>query len=182
MFKQFSAFWKTPELRRKIIYTLFILFIFRLVSHVPVPGADINNLRAILSQYEILGLLDLFSGGTFYNFSVVALGLNPYINASIIMQILTMAFPKLEALSKEGEYGRHKINQYTRFLTVPLSMVQSFAAVSFLQRGDLKVFGALDSYSLIGVVLTLVAGAIFLVDLDFQFFRFGICSPRFDQD
>lgn len=158
-----ASFWRIKELRKKILYTIFILVIFRLVTHIPVPGADINNLRSIISRYEILGLLDLFSGGTFFNFSIIALGLNPYITAAIIMQLLIKVFPKLEELSKEGEYGRRKINQYTRFLTVPLSLIQGFGLISFLQRGDLKVFGSLDPLTLLSVVLTLVAGTVFLM-------------------
>lgn len=163
MIEKLRFFWKLTELRKKVLFTLLILAIFRLVAHVPVPGADINNLRAIISRYEILGLLDLFSGGTFFNFSILALGLNPYINASIIMQLLTMIFPKLEELSKEGEFGRRKINQYTRFLTVPLSLVQAFGLLALLQKGELKVFGNLDVLSLTSVLLTLVAGTIFLM-------------------
>ena len=163
MKKILSAFWKTPELKRKLFFTLVVLLIFRLVTHIPVPGADISKLRDIIGRYEILGLLDLFSGGTFSSFSVMALGLNPYINASIIIQLLTMVFPKLEELSKEGEYGRQKINQYTRYLTVPLALVQSFGVVSLLQRGEVKVFGSLDALSLISVILTLVAGTVFLM-------------------
>src|SRR3990167_6281328 len=125
MWQTLVSIWRTPDLRSKILFTLGIIVIFRLAAHVPVPGVDINSLRSLFASSQLISLLDLFSGGTLLNFSVIALGLNPYINASIIMQLLTVAIPKLEELQKEGEYGRQKINQYTRFLTVPLSVIQS---------------------------------------------------------
>src|SRR4051794_9866120 len=103
--------WRTPELRNRILFTFGVLFVFRLAAHIPIPGVNLDNLRTYFSQNQLLGLLDLFSGGTLFNFSVIALGLNPYINASIILQILTFAIPRLEELSKEGEYGRRIINQ-----------------------------------------------------------------------
>src|SRR5574340_1765090 len=115
------AAWRTPELRKRIVFTAIVFFIFRLFAHIPVPGIDLVALRQLFNQNQFLGLLDIFSGGTLANFSVMALGLNPYINATIILQLLQMVFPKLEELQKEGESGRQKINQYTRFLTVPLA-------------------------------------------------------------
>src|SRR5438128_2354920 len=121
----FRNSWKSEDVRRKILFTAGILIIFRLFAHIPVAGVNAANLKNLFSHNQFLGLLDIFSGGTLSNFSVMALGLNPYINASIILQLLTMVFPKLEALSKEGEYGRQKINQYTRLLTVPLAALQS---------------------------------------------------------
>jgi preprotein translocase subunit SecY len=111
--------WKIPELRKRILFTAFIFVVFRLAAHIPVPSVDIVALKDLFARNQLLGLLDIFSGGTLANFSIMALGLNPYINSSIIFQLLTMAIPKLEALQKEGEYGRKKINQYTRILTVP---------------------------------------------------------------
>src|SRR5450830_1154781 len=121
----FRRAWNVPELRKKILFTAFIFFVFRLFAHIPTPGVDIVALKHLFSQNQFLGLLDIFSGGTLANFSIMALGLNPYINASIILQLLQIVFPKLEELSKEGEYGREKINQYTRLITVPLAAVQS---------------------------------------------------------
>src|SRR5512143_3567188 len=127
------ASWKSPELRRKILITAFLFVVFRLFAHIPIPGVDTKRLAALFSQNQFLGLLDIFSGGTLANFSVMALGLNPYINASIILQLLTMVFPKLEALSKEGESGRQIINQYTRLLTVPLAALQSIGMYALLR-------------------------------------------------
>src|SRR4030042_4821709 len=113
--------WKTPQIRRKIIITALLFILFRLFAHIPVPGIDREKLAQLFASNQFLGLLDIFSGGTLVNFSIMALGLNPYINASIILQLLTIVFPKLEELQKEGEYGRGKINQYTRMLTIPFS-------------------------------------------------------------
>src|SRR5512143_124367 len=102
------ASFKTPELRRKLLYTLIVFVVFRLFAHIPIPGVDTNRLAELFRGNQFLGLLDIFSGGTLVNFSIMALGLNPYINASIILQLLTIVFPKLEELQKEGEYGREK--------------------------------------------------------------------------
>src|SRR3990172_11778639 len=125
---------KTPELRKKIIFTALIFFAFRIFAHIPVPGVNLAKLKTLFSQSEFLGLFDIFSGGTLANFSVMAIGLNPYINASIILQLLTIVFPKLEELQKEGEFGREKINQYTRFLTVPLACLQALGMYALLRN------------------------------------------------
>ena len=152
---------KIPELRKKIIYTALILIIFRLFAHLPVPGVDTLALKRLFSSNQLLGLLDIFSGGTLANFSVMALGLNPYINASIILQRLTMLFPKLEELSKEGEFGRAKINQYTRFLTVPLAALQAFGMYAILKSQN--IMGAVTPLTLVAMILTLTAGCILLM-------------------
>src|SRR5579872_1776356 len=124
---------KSPEIRRKILFTLAIFFVFRIFAHIPVAGVNIAQLKQLFASNQFLGFLDVFSGGTLSNFSVMALGLNPYINASIILQLLTMVFPSLEALSKEGESGRQKINQYTRLLTIPLAALQAFGMFLLLK-------------------------------------------------
>jgi len=152
---------KIPDLRKKIIFTAVMLAVFRIFAHVPIPGIDTKALKNLFEQNQFLGLLDIFSGGTLANFSVMALGLNPYINASIILQLLTMVFPKLEALSKEGEYGRQKINQYTRFLTVPLSILQAFGMFALLRNQ--KIIGVLSPVTLIAMVVTMTAGTIVLM-------------------
>ena len=107
MFKIF----KLPELRKKIVFTIFIIVVFRLLAHIPVPGVDTSSIKAYLEQSVFFGFFDLFSGGGFQNFSIVTLGLGPYINASIIMQLLTMLVPSLEELAKEGEYGSAKCHE-----------------------------------------------------------------------
>ena len=152
---------KTPEVRKKIIFTALILLIFRILAHIPVVGVDVFQLKNLFSQNQFLGLLNLFSGGTLANFSIMALGLNPYINASIILNLLTMVFPKLEELSKEGESGRKKINQYTRFLTVPLAFMQAFGMYALLRSQ--QFIGNLGPLELLSFVLTLTAGTMILV-------------------
>ena len=116
----FSRVLKSTEIRRKLVITGVILIIYRLIAHIPAAGIDISSLQALFLGSPLLSLLDVFSGGTLANFSIMALGLTPYINASIIIQLLTYVIPGLEELSKEGEYGQEKINQYTRILTIPL--------------------------------------------------------------
>lgn len=161
IFADFRTAFKIPDLRKKILFTALILFIFRLVAHIPVAGVDLTLLKQLFSRNQFLGLLDIFSGGTLANFSVMALGLNPYINASIIFQLLTMVFPKLEELSKEGEYGREKIDQYTRIVTVPLAILQAFGMYALLHSQ--KIIGALSPLSVAVMIATMVAGTVFLM-------------------
>jgi preprotein translocase subunit SecY len=153
--------WKVPELRRRILFTAFIFVIFRLAAHIPVPAVNVIALKELFAKNQLLGLLDIFSGGTLANFSIMALGLNPYINASIIFQLLLMVVPQLEALSKEGEYGRKKINQYTRLLTVPLAMLQSFGMYVLLRNQQIITY--LDPLKIVSLVITMTAGTIFLM-------------------
>lgn len=152
---------KTPEVRRKILFTAGIFFVFRLFAHIPVSGVNVNQLKSLFEQNQFLGLLDVFSGGTLANFSIMALGLNPYINASIILQLLQLVFPKLEEMSKEGEQGRQKINQYTRFLTVPLSCLQAIGMYALLRSQS--IIGNLAPIDLIAFMVTMTAGTMFLV-------------------
>ena len=163
---------KTRELRRKILFTAFIFFTFRIFAHIPIPGVDLVKLRNLFSQSEFLGLLDIFSGGTLANFSVMAIGLNPYINASIILQLLTLVFPKLEELSKEGEYGREKINQYTRFLTIPLAAVQSIGMYAILKNQG--IIGAQSPITLVSMFVSMTAGTILLMWFGELISEFGI--------
>jgi len=153
-------------MRRKIIFTLFIFLVFRAFTYVPVSIIQLDKLRSLVSSNQFLSLLDIFSGGTLLNFSVMALGLNPYINASIILQLLTMVFPKLEALSKEGEYGRFKINQYTRLLTLPLTLAQSVGIFFLLKNNQLLALGnngQVPFLQFVSFMFTMVAGTYILV-------------------
>ncbi len=152
---------RDPQLKAKIIFTLFIFLAFRFFAFLPVPVIDLTKLKVLFSQSQFLSLLDIFSGGTLVNFSVMALGLNPYINASIVLQLLQVIFPNLEQLAKEGEYGRYKINQYTRFLTVPLTIVQTIGIYALLKNQ--KIIGFLTPLQFISFVLTLAAGTFILV-------------------
>jgi preprotein translocase subunit SecY len=152
---------KDPTLRKKVIFTFFIFFVFRLFAFLPVPAIHLDKLKELFASNQFLSLLDIFSGGTLVNFSVMALGLNPYINASIIIQLLTVVFPQLEKLAKEGEYGRHKINQYTRMLTVPLTIIQSIGIYVLLKNQH--IIGNLSPIEFFSFILTLVAGTFVLV-------------------
>jgi len=163
---------KTRELRKKIIFTAFIFLIFRIFAHIPVPGVNLEKLKTLFAQSEFLGLLDIFSGGTLANFSVMAIGLNPYINASIILQLLTIVFPKLEELQKEGEYGREKINQYTRFLTIPLACLQSLGMYALLRNQG--IIANLQPLVLLSLVATMTAGTILLMWFGELISEFGI--------
>ena len=164
--------WKVPELRRKILITAFLFFVFRLFAHIPMPGVDTAKLASLFAQNQFLGLLDIFSGGTLVNFSVMALGLNPYINASIILQLLTIVFPKLEELSKEGEFGREKINQYTRLITVPLAVLQAIGMYALLKNQG--IVGVADPLTLISLILTMTAGTIFVMWLGELITAYGV--------
>ncbi len=164
--------WKVAELRRKLLFTAGIFIIFRFAAHIPVAGIDTTALRQLFERNQLLGLLDIFSGGTLANFSIMALGLNPYINASIIFQLLTMVIPRLEELQKEGEQGRQKINQYTRILTVPLAAVQSLGMYALLRNQ--QIIPTLTPFHLVSLVVTMVAGTIFLMWLGELISEYGI--------
>src|SRR2546427_4219306 len=141
-----------------------MLLVFRFLAHVPLPGVDQGQLQQILQNNQLLSLLDLFSGGGLSRFSVVALGVNPYINASIIMTLLNQTIPALDNLSKEGEYGRNKINQYTRVLTVPLALLQGIGVAVFMQRsGVMPAFGPQDLGLTLAILSSLVAGTLILM-------------------
>ena len=161
-----------PELKKKIGFTAGIFAIYRLLAHIPVSGVNTEQLRQLFASNQFLGMLNIFSGGTLASFSIMALGVAPYINASIILQLLTMVFPKLEELSKEGESGREKINQYTRWLTVPLAVVQSFGVVALLRSQNLMVTGGI--VETIAVVATMIAGSMLLLWLGELITQYGI--------
>lgn len=163
---------KTPLLRQKIGFTLGILVLFRLIAHIPVPGVNLVLLRQFFSQNQLLSLLDIFSGGTLANFSIAALGLNPYINASVMMQLLTLVSPQLEELSKEGEYGRAKINQYTRIITIPLAIVQSLGMYGILRSQN--IITNLDPVTLIALVASMLAGTMIMIFLGQLINQFGV--------
>lgn len=164
--------WGTPDLRKKILFTGAILLVYRLLAHIPVAGVDRQALAQLFSGSQLLGLLDIFSGGTLANFSLIALGVGPYINASIIVQLLTMVFPKLEELSKEGEYGREVINQYTRWLTVPIALLQGFGMYTLLRNQ--QVIGNLDVLSLTALIITMTAGTVLSVWLGELITEYGM--------
>ncbi len=164
MFESLLNAFRAPDIRRRILYVLGLLIVFRLLAAVPVPGIDRQQLADFVSGNTLVGLLDLFSGGGLSNFSVVALGMNPYINSSIIMQLMSGVVPSLQALSREGEYGRNKINQYTRYLTVPMAVLQSYGVLALL-NSQRVLTGTFDlaSFTTLTQMATLTAGAIALM-------------------
>jgi preprotein translocase subunit SecY len=171
MWNTFKNAWKIEDLRKKMVYTLLMLFVYRVGSFIPVPGIDSSYMQSLVSGNTLLGLLDIISGGAFANFTVFAMGITPYINASIIMQLLTVAIPRLEQLAQEGEEGRKKIAQYSRYLTVILAFVQAIGITYGLAQGALK------NQSILGyiiVALTLTAGTAFLMWLGEQITENGI--------
>jgi preprotein translocase subunit SecY len=162
----FSAF-KIPDLRRKIIFTLLMLMVFRVVAHIPVPGVDLVRLEQLLQENQLLGMLNLFSGSALRQFSIAAMGVYPYITATIIFQLLIPIIPRLEELSKEGESGRATINRYQHIATVPLALLQAFGQCQLMkQQGVLSNFGVFDSATSlrsIAILLSMTAGSMFLV-------------------
>ncbi|OGB74450.1 preprotein translocase subunit SecY [candidate division Kazan bacterium RBG_13_50_9] len=174
MWQTVTQIFKHKDLRGKILYTLLLLVIFRVVSLIPIPGVDLDQLGQLFAQNQFLGLVDIFSGGSLGNFSIALMGVAPYINASIIMQLMTMAIPSVEALSKEGEYGRRKINQYTRYLTVPLAFLQSYGMITLLQRSEFQILGDLGIYRLLAILITVTAGTIFVMWLGELISEFGV--------
>ncbi len=152
---------KVPDLRKKLLITAGIIIVYRIAAHIPAGGVDLVALRSLFQGNQFLGLLDIFSGGTLGNFSIISLGLNPYINASIIIQLLTMVFPSLEALAKEGEYGKQKINQYTRYLTVPLAILQAIGMVTLLKNQGVLL--TLSPINILTIIATMTAGTMFVV-------------------
>jgi len=155
--------WKDHDLRRSILFVLGMLVVFRVAAHIPVPGVDVGALKEFFDSNAILGMLNIFSGGAMKNFSIVALGIGPYITASIIMQLLTMIVPSLEEMSKEGEGGRQKINMYTRWLTIPLAALQGFSMIKLLQQSSRNIIGELSIMQYVTTLVVLVAGTIFLM-------------------
>jgi len=172
----FKKIFSNPRLQKKILITALVLIVFRIAAHIPAAGVDRQSLTLLFSGSPLLSLLDVFSGGTLANFSIMALGLNPYINASIIFQILGYVVPQLEELQKEGEYGQEKINQYTRLLTVPLAIMQSFGMYALLKSQS--IIGNLEISQLIFLCLTMTAGtmlAVWLGDIITEYaFKSGI--------
>ena len=170
--QKLSLIFKDPQLRRKTFVTLLIILVFRIFAFLPVPAIDLSKLRDIFANSQFLSLLDIFSGGTLVNFSVMALGLGPYINASIIIQLLTIVIPQLEALTKEGEYGRFKINQYTRFLTIPLTLIQGVGIYVLLRNQN--IIGTLSPLEFFSFVITLLAGTFIIMWMGELISEFGL--------
>jgi preprotein translocase subunit SecY len=169
---------RIPELRRKLLFTLGLLFAFRVLASISIPGANPRALNDLFSGNSLLGLLNLFSGGGLQRFTIVALGLNPYINATIIMQLMTVVSVRLKELSKEGEIGRKKITRYTRWLTVPLAMLQAYGYLALFTNPQVTKDGAILSNpsgaTEISIILTLTAGTIIAMWLGELITEYGV--------
>ncbi len=172
IFDKLKQIFQTKELRNKILFTLGVFFFFRLLAHIPVPGVDLDRLRSIFAASQFLNLLNVFSGGTLANFSIVAVGINPYITASIVMQLLTMLIPRLKELQKEGESGQEKVNQYTRMIAVPLALVQSISVIAILNSQQL--LDTSNKLALAALVTSLVAGAMIVMWLGELVSEYGL--------
>jgi len=170
MFDAFSL----PDLRRKILITFGILVVFRFVAHIPLPGVDLSALQQLFERNALLGMLDMFSGGAMRRLSVAAMGVYPYITASIVMTLLVPIIPQLRALSQEGEAGRDKINRITHWLTIPLAGLQGYGQLIYLQRQTPPVIGSAAVLPMATMVVSLIAGTMFLVWLGERITEYGI--------
>ncbi|SHE46934.1 preprotein translocase subunit SecY [Clostridium fallax] len=164
--------WKVPDLRKKILWTFFLVAIFRMGSHIPVPGINTGYLKEITQQVGLVGFYDLISGGAFSRFSIFALGVVPYINASIIMQLLTISIPSLEQLSKEGEEGRKKIQKITRYASIALGFITAYGTyIIIYNQGAIKDVSFGMTFL---ILITLVVGSTFCMWLGDQITVKGI--------
>jgi len=153
--------WALPDLRGKLIFTALMLIIFRFVAHVPVPGVDPVKMAEIFQNTPLLGMLDMFSGGAMRNFSIAAMGVYPYITSSIVMTLLVPIIPRLREISAEGESGRHRINLFTHWLTVPLAALQGYT--QFVVLRGYGTVNVTDPLAIGAIVVSMTAGTMFLV-------------------
>tara|TARA_A100001037_G_scaffold251520_1_gene235079 strand:+ start:8502 stop:9818 length:1317 start_codon:yes stop_codon:yes gene_type:complete len=153
---------KFPDLRNKILFTLGILALYRFIAYIPIPGIDQGRLDNLFQNNELLGFLDLFSGGALSRMSIVALGVFPYITASIVMQLLTPVIPTLQQISREGEAGRAKMNKITHWLTVPIAVAQGFGQITLLRQSNI-IDGSTIGIATVAAIISMVAGTIFLI-------------------
>jgi len=175
LFSTFKNIFKVKELRKKVLFVLAMMLVYRLGAHIPVPGVDVGIIQETLFQGSgsgVLDYLDMFAGGALRNFTIFAMSITPYITASIILNLLTVVIPKLEELSKQGAEGRKKIAQYTRYGTIVLAVIQGIGITSYINR-----FGAIPNptlFDLFIIVVTLTAGTAFLMWLGEQINEKGI--------
>lgn len=164
MFEKLRRIWKIKELRNSLLFLLLAVSIFRVAAHITVPGIDATGLDTFLNSNQFFGLLNMFSGGTLENFSIVALGIAPYITSSIIFQLMGMIFPQVEEMQKDAQ-GREKLNRWTRYTAAPLAFVQGFGVLSIIQQqgGTLGSAFSIEGFALIVALVSLTAGTIFLM-------------------
>jgi preprotein translocase subunit SecY len=165
MFKYLSQIWRSKDLRNKILFTLGAILVFRITTQISIPGANVEAIRAVFQKNSLFGIFSALTGGSAENFSIVMMGVSPYINASIIVQLLAVIIPKMEALSKEGEQGQKKLNRYTRWLTLPLALVQSYGMIVLLNsQSQTPIIDNISTLSVIlPIMLTITAGTVWLM-------------------
>src|ERR1700733_7096971 len=176
LFDTIANMFRIPDLRKRILFTLGLLAVYRFGGHIPTPGIDGKRLTEFFQQNSgtVFGFFDLFSGGTFRRLTIFALGIMPYITSSIILKLLTVVVPTLEKLQKEGELGRRKITQWTRYLTVILAMVQAFGIASLLQTSQQGFVTNPGFGFTLMTMLTLTTGTAFIMWLGEQITERGI--------
>jgi len=162
MFSKLEQIWKAKDLRNNILFVLGMLVVFRFAAHIPVPGVNAVALKNLFASNQILGLMNLFSGGGMETFSIVMMGVAPYITSSIIFQLLGMIVPSVEEMQKE-EAGRQTINKWTRWLTVPLAAMQAYGMITLLRRGSAGILGDVAPFDFAVIIITISAGTIFLM-------------------
>ncbi len=161
-YDKITLLFRNKELRNKFFTVAFLFIVFRIAANVPIPGIGSENLKRFFAENQVFGLLNIFSGGALSNFSIVLLGLGPYITSTIILQLLTMIFPALERMYKEeGEAGKQKFNQYGRLLAIPLAIFEGYGMLTLFQKQG--IIGALSPMLLISSIVTITAGAMFLM-------------------
>jgi preprotein translocase subunit SecY len=170
---------RIPDLRQKLLFTLGLLVIFRFIAHVPMPGVDLAALEQLFEENQFVGFLDLFSGGALASFSIAAMGVYPYITASIIMQLLVPVIPRLTEISKEGESGRNKINQMTHWLTVPLAFAQAYGTPQLLNATSsepiIANFGfGVNPLGTLSIMITMTAGTMLLIWIGELISQYGV--------
>ena len=161
VFQSIERFFRLPDLRRKFFIVIGLVILSRFISAIPVPGVDRDQLTNFLSTNPAFSLLNIFTGGGLINFSIALMGVGPYITASIIFQLLVLVIPALESLSKEGEYGRRKINQYTRLATIPLAFIQGFGTLTFLKNA--QIISEWTPWNLIFMLIIATGGTLLLM-------------------
>ncbi len=161
--KKIIQIWKIKDLRNSILFVMAMLVIFRIAAHIPIPGINAAAIKDFFASNQLLGIMNILSGGGMENFSIVAMGVAPYITASIIFQLLIMIIPRLEEISKEGEAGQRKINKWTRMLTIPLAALQGYSLIALLNKSSSQIFIDLNPWRLFTIITTVTAGTVFLM-------------------
>jgi len=165
---------RLPDLRKRILFTLGILVAFRFIAHIPLPGVDGSALASFFESNTLFSMLDMFSGGAMKNFSVAAMGVYPYITASIIMTLMTPVIPKLQAMAQEGEAGRDRINRITHWLTIPIAGFAGYGQITLLRNAQTPVFQDLSALTMVTMIVSLIAGTVFLIWLGELITEYGI--------